>query len=116
MIELAPVAIIVLRGPGLQVEAFNPHAVELFATQEVIGHTVDEVFPDTEQTGFVKLIREAYRADETRQFARQQPNVDDTNRQATQSTFAFTIIPAHDSAGKVAGIIIYGDNAAAEGR
>ena len=112
MVALAPFYILVLRGPGLQVEAYNPRLAAFFEGRDVMGHSIEEVFTESSLTDLVGLIREAYRQDKTLTSQRKLQTAPDKQERAATAELAFVIVPTHDSNGKVDGIIVYGDDVA----
>ena len=109
MVELAPFYIMVLRGPGLIVEAFNPRYTKLLGGHVVQGRPLDEVFELFWDAGIaiVRLAREAYIQDSIRTTARTLIHLPKVNGKAIDSYFVYTIVPSHDAFGKVTGVVIY---------
>src|SRR6266487_948303 len=68
MVELAPFYIMVLRGPSLIVEAFNPRYTGLLGDRVVQGRPLDEIFELFWEAGIsiVRLAREVYQKDVVR--------------------------------------------------
>jgi chemotaxis methyl-accepting protein methylase/signal transduction histidine kinase len=116
MVELAPFYILVLRGPTLIVEAYNPRYARLLDARAVQGRPLDEVldlFWD-EGVEIVHRARDAYRLDmvlTTPRMLTHLPAHTSTGRdpQAKQQDyyFTYTIVPSHDANGRVVGVIIY---------
>ena len=109
MVELAPFYIMVLRGPGLQVAAYNSHYGRLFEGQAVEGRPLEEVFEHFWEGGMevVHLAHEAYRNDEIRTTTRIHTQPTMAHGATSESYLAYTIIPSHDANGKVSGVVIY---------
>src|SRR5215813_452176 len=107
MVELAPFYIMLLRGPGLLIEAFNKRSAGLLGGREVIGQPFAEIFAEPEMTELVNLAREAYREDQSRTTSRIRIRLPDERGKLIESYFVYTIVPAHDSVGKVDGLVIY---------
>lgn len=112
MVELAPFYILVLRGPSLIVEAYNPRYARLLDNRSVQGRPLDDVLDLFWETGIeiVHLARDAYRLDRV-QSARRilTPLVRGNSPQEVQEElyFRYTVVPSHDTLGKVDGVIIY---------
>src|SRR6266700_1605776 len=109
MVELGPYYIVVLRGPGLVVEAFNPRYAQFFEGQLVQGRPLQEIFEAFWEPGLalVRLALEAYYQDSVRIIPRMPTRLPDTGSDAAESYFTYTIVPSHDARGKVSGVIIY---------
>ncbi len=110
MVELAPFYILVLRGQGLLIEAFNAISSGLLGGREVIGQPFAEIFVEPEMAELVNLAREAYRTDESRTSSRIRTRLSDQRGKVTESYFVYTIVPTHDSEGKVDGLMIYAED------
>lgn len=112
IIELSPFYILALRGPSLIVEAYNPRHARLPENRPVQGRPLDEVIDLFWESGFeiIHLARDAYRLDRVQAAHRIQTHLTQTHHQTDtpeESYFSYTIVPAHDPAGKVDGVIIY---------
>ncbi len=108
MVELAPFYIMVLRGPSLIVEAFNPRYTGLLGDRVVQGRPLDEIFELFWEAGIsiVRLAREVYQKDVVRTSPRiliRFQKVDET----VENYFVYTIVPTHDAGGRVTGVVIY---------
>jgi two-component system CheB/CheR fusion protein len=108
-IELAPSHVLVLRGPALVVERYNPRYKELFGGKERRGRPLEEIFGGPETDEFVRLVREAYGGDEVKKTGRVSFRVPPDHGERTLEV-AHTIIPLHDGAGKVDGVVVYTEN------
>ncbi len=109
MVELAPFYIMVLRGPNLLVEAFNPRYARLMKGLEVQGKPLEVVFELFWEAGIpiVRLAHEAYQQDVIRTTPRMLTRLPKANGEAIESYFVYTLVPIHDAAAKVSGVIIY---------
>ena len=109
MVELAPYYILVLRGPSLIIEAFNPRYARLLEGRLVQGRPFDEVFEVFWESGLaiVRLAREAYAQDAVRTTPRTLTHVPKGQSGFVENYFVYTIVPTHDANGKVSGVIIY---------
>jgi two-component system CheB/CheR fusion protein len=110
MIELAPFYILLLRGPGLLIEAFNARSSGLLGGRDVIGQLFAEIFHEPEMAELVGLAREAYREDRPRVSPRIRTLLSDERGRTTESYFVYTIVPTHDSEGRVDGLAIYAED------
>src|SRR5262245_43249178 len=110
MVELAPLYIMLLRGPGLLIEAFNVRSAGLLGGREVIGQPCGEIFAEPEMAELVGLAREAYREDQSRTTSRIRTRLPDERGKMVEGYFVYTIVPAHDSEGKVDGLVIYAED------
>ncbi len=110
IVELAPFYILVLRGPTLIVEAYNPNYAHILEGRTALGHPVNEVMELfwEAQLGMtlIQQAREVYQRDEIRTL----PHTltpSQTQDEQEESYFVYTLIPSHDIHGHVNGIIIY---------
>jgi signal transduction histidine kinase len=110
MVELAPFYIMLLRGPGLLIEASNTRPEGLLGGREVIGHSFAEIFAEPEMAELVGLAREAYREDQLRTTSRILTHSSDEGGKMIESYFTYTIVPTHDSGRKVNGLVIYAED------
>jgi two-component system CheB/CheR fusion protein len=116
MVELAPVYILVLRGPTLIVEAYNPRYARLLDARTVQGRPLDEVLDLFWESGveIVHRARDAYRLDKVLTTPRMlthlpayTPTGHDPQGEQQEYYFTYTIVPSHDANNKVDGVIIY---------
>jgi len=112
IVELAPFYIMVLRGPSLVVEAYNPRYARLLENRMIQGRPLDEVIDLFWENGIevVHLARDAYRLDKilvTPRMRNHLPRSPKNHGESTENYFTYTIIPTHDALGKVIGVIIY---------
>src|SRR5215813_1480420 len=110
MVELAPFYIMLLRGPSLLIEASNTRPEGLLGGREVIGQPFAEIFAEPEMAELVGLVREAYRENQLRTSPRVRTHLPNERGKMTESYFAYTIVPTHDSEGKVDGLVIYAED------
>jgi two-component system, chemotaxis family, CheB/CheR fusion protein len=110
MVELAPFYIMLLRGPGLLIEASNTRPEGLLGGREVIGHSFAEIFAEPDMAELVGLAREAYREDQLRTTSRILSHSSDERGKMIESYFIYTIVPTHDSERKVNGLVIYAED------
>jgi len=115
MVELAPFYILVLRGPGLIVEAYNPRYAHLIDSQAVQGRPLEEVsnlfWEDEAGIKVARLAREVYRTGEAHTILRMPTHLPSGPGSRTEHLeeryFVYTIVASHDASGRVDGVIIY---------
>lgn len=119
MVELAPFYIMVLRGPNLIVEAYNPRYAQLLDQQAVQGRPLDEVIDLFWEKGLeiVHLARDTYHlnaAQETRRVLTRLRYTQDQPGGPQTSYFRYTAVPSRDPNGKVNGVLLYALDETAE--
>ncbi len=115
MAELAPFYILVLRGPNLLVEAYNPRYARLLEGRAVQGRPLEEVIDllwedPSVGVSIVRLARQVYRQEVAHTIPRVLNSLPDMSggvQEREESYFAYTIVPSHNVAGSVNGVIIY---------
>jgi two-component system CheB/CheR fusion protein len=109
MVELAPFYTMVLRGPNLRVEAFNPRYARILEGLIVQNRPLEEVFEFFWDSGgpIVRLAHEAYQKDTVCTTRRVLTYLPQAHGEPLERYFAYSIIPTHDSNRKVSGVIIY---------
>jgi two-component system CheB/CheR fusion protein len=109
VVERAPYPTLVLRGPALLIEMYNPRYARLFGGKNHVGRPLEEVFGGLEPDEFVRLVRESYKHDRTTTTDRLPFRF--LGRDGEQAAEAVhTIVPVHDSTGKVDGVVVYTKN------
>jgi two-component system CheB/CheR fusion protein len=109
IVERSPYYILLLKGPGLLVEMYNPRYRLMFEGRDGVGHPFDEIAVGAEMSELVRLSREAYRQDEPKRSQRTRFRIP-TERGDRVDYFVHTIVPVHDGAGRVDGVVIYTEN------
>src|SRR3989454_642411 len=109
MVELAPFYIMVLRGPNLIVEAYNPSYAQILKGRELHERPLEIVFELFWEEGIpiVRAAHEVFRQGITHTTPRVLTRVPNTNGGYSESYFVYTLVPSHDAGGKVSGVIIY---------
>ena len=109
MVELSPFYIMVLRGPNLVIEACNPRFTRLLGSRVVQGRPLDEIFDVFWEAGrsIISLAREVYYHDAARTIPRMLIHSQQEQNESVENYFMYTIVPTHDAAGKVSGVVIY---------
>jgi hypothetical protein len=110
IIEMAPLYILVLRGPALLVEAINPRYARLFEGRDAVGHPFEEAVPVGEQGALLNLIREAYQENVVRVTPPLPVPAGSMSDAPVSGSFVYTIVPSHDSSGRVDGVVLYAEN------
>src|SRR5437763_3745931 len=109
IIEHAPYYMLVMRGPSLLVERYNPRYRDLFGGSDNVGRPLEEVFGGPGTDELVRLVRECYSRDRAMTTVRMSFRI--TGERGEQvNDIVHTIIPVHDGEGKVDGIVIYAEN------
>lgn len=107
MVEMSPLYIMMLKGPALLVENFNPRYEQLLAGRDIKHRSFEEIFSGAEMEQFVATVKRSYTEDRTLMTPRMLTHVLDERGEQMESYFIHTIAPVHDSAGRVGGVIIY---------
>jgi two-component system, chemotaxis family, CheB/CheR fusion protein len=107
IVERAPVRVLLLDGPALVIKMYNPQYRGLFEGREALGRSLEEIFGDDgEAAALVREAREAYRRDEIRTTP-PLPLGRLSERDPGAALFVHTIVPLHDAAGNVDGVVVY---------
>jgi two-component system CheB/CheR fusion protein len=108
MVELAPFHIMVLQGPNLVVEALNPHYARALEDRKVHGKPLEEIaaafWPGLEP---LALAREVYFTNTLLTSSPLLALVPDENGGLIERLYAYTIVPTHNAAGMVDGVVMY---------
>jgi two-component system CheB/CheR fusion protein len=109
MVALAPFYILVLRGPNLQVTAYNPRYSRLMEGRDVQGRPLAEVAGQFWEggAGLVDLAHEVYRSDLPRTSSRVLTYIPNDRHEPVAGYFVFTVVPSHDAGGQVDGVVLY---------
>ena len=110
IIELAPFYLMVLRGPALTLDTFNPTYNQLLEGQLLRGRPLEQMLNSDSENNreIIKLAHQTYKSDRavtSSQLAVQKFAPEDEPGQP--ATFVFKFVPSHDMMGKVGGVIIY---------
>lgn len=109
MVELAPFYILVLRGPLLVVEAFNPRYTRLLGDRVVQGRLLEEVSELfwSDGVALLRLAHDVYSRDVVRITPRMLLHLPEGGSEPTERYFVFTLVPSRYAVGRVTGVIIY---------
>jgi two-component system CheB/CheR fusion protein len=111
MVELAPFYILVLRGPSLIVEAYNPHYAHSVENRPVQGQPLEKVVDLFWDTGLeiLHLARDTYHLDAPQSRSRVPTAFPkrDAGREQSKAYFTYASVPSHDASGRVDVVVIY---------
>ncbi len=109
IIELSPFYILVLRGPDLRVQAFNPRYTQISGERQIIGQPISQVAEVFwgQGTAVIDLARQAYIRDMSITSLQMLSSVTDPHGTVSEAYFTYRIVPLHDAANLVSGVIIY---------
>jgi two-component system CheB/CheR fusion protein len=110
MVELGPFDVIVLRGPILIVEAATARAARGAGGREIMGRPFAEVFDEPEMADLIGVINEAYQQGEVKVTPHMRRQSPDEEGKGIERYFVYTIVPTHDSDGKVDGVVVYAED------
>ncbi len=106
IIEVAPVAISIARGPEHRTEMMNAKSRDLIGGRDLIGMTARKAFPELEGQGILETLDEVYRTgvpfEGKEVFVQYRPTEDAEMRDAY---FDISYQPLRDTAGAVSGIL-----------
>lgn len=109
--ELSPFYILLLSGPNLIVETYNPSYARMLEGHVAKGHPLDEVmglFWDTRLgKTLMRQAHEVYQRDEVRTLPRVVTPHLEQQDDVEESYFVYTLSPSHDAHGNVDSVIIY---------
>jgi two-component system CheB/CheR fusion protein len=107
MVELAPFGMMILKGPGLVIEAFNPAATRVLATEEASGRAFEEVF--SADPVLIDGVRGAYRTGSVWTSPRRTIRLREGSSSGDERVMRFIAVPTRmdDSAD---GIVLYADD------
>lgn len=103
MVELAPFYVMVLRGPNLVVEPFNPRYAELLGSPLLRGRPIEQILNWSGRAEIVELAHRAFEQDKV--FS--SPAVFTQKPDTSESFLVHTVVPSHDINGRVSGVIVY---------
>jgi len=111
IVELAPLYILVLRGPNLIIDVYNSNSDNIFeglGAQDQPLSEVVELFLD-KRLGMTLLqtAHEVYQQDERRTIPRMLTTSPEQQDGTKESYFVYTLLPSHDAHGHVNGVIVY---------
>ncbi|HZM48924.1 MAG TPA: CheR family methyltransferase [Vicinamibacteria bacterium] len=110
MVELAPFCMMILKGPGLVIDSFNPAATRVLATEETRGRTFEEVF--AADAVLIDGVRGAYRTGTTWTSPRRRIQVRQGEGVGEQREFRFIAVPT-ELDGSTDGVVLYAEDLSA---
>ena len=104
MVELAPFGMMILKGPGLLVDAFNPAATRILATEDARGRAFEEVF----STDPVLLdgVRGAFRSGSVWTSPRRAIRLREGSSSGDERMYRFIAVPTRMD-GTPEGVVLY---------
>ena len=110
MIELAPFAMLLLKGPNLLVETANPRLQEMLPGRDLVGSPLEFVFEGAGSEELVARVTDSYKYNVPRVTPRIQINIANEHEEKVERFFVFTIVPTHESGDKVDGGVLYAED------
>jgi two-component system CheB/CheR fusion protein len=107
MVELAPFCMMIMKGPGLYIDALNPASTRVIANEDVLHRPFEEVL--AEDAVLVEGVRQAFRNDHVWMSGARKVKLRLGPDTGTERMFVFTAVPTHEE-GKVDGVVLYGDD------
>jgi hypothetical protein len=107
MVELAPFCMMILKGPGLLVDAFNPAATRVLATEDARGRAFEEVF--AADAVLIDGVRDAYRSGRVWTSPRRLVELRQGEGSGETRPFRFIAVPTQME-GTTEGIVLYGED------
>jgi two-component system, chemotaxis family, CheB/CheR fusion protein len=107
MVELAPFGIMILKGPGLVIDAFNPAATRVLATEDASGRAFEEVF--SADPVLIDGVRGAYRTGSVWTSPRRTIRLREGSSSGDERIMRFIAVPTRmDDVAD--GIVLYADD------
>jgi two-component system CheB/CheR fusion protein len=110
MVELAPFCMMILKGPALLIDAFNPSATRVLATEEARGHPFEEVFAS--DAVLIDGVRNAYRTGAVWTSPRRLITLREGEGSGEKREFRFVAVPT-EMEGTTEGIVLYAEDLSA---
>jgi len=110
MVELAPFCMMILKGPGLLIDSFNPAATRVLATEETRGRTFEEVF--AADAVLIDGVRGAYRTGTTWTSPRRRIELRRGESRGEPRDFRFIAVPT-ELDGATDGVVLYAEDLSA---
>ncbi len=107
MVELAPFGMMILKGPGLVIDAFNPAATRVLVTEDAGGRAFEEVF--SADPVLIDGVRGAYRTGSVWTSPRRTIRLREGSSSGDERTMRFIAVPTRiDDAAD--GMVLYADD------
>ncbi len=110
MVELAPFCMMILKGPGLLIDSFNPAATRVLATEHAEGRAFAEVFAG--DSVLARGVHEAYRTGTTWTSPRRQVTLRQGEGRGEDRPFRFIAVPT-ETEGVTDGVVVYAEDLSA---
>jgi len=110
MVELAPFCMMILKGPGLVIDDFNPAATRVLATAESRGRTFEEVF--AADSVLIDGVRGAYRSGTAWTSPRRRIKLRQGEGEGGERDFRFIAVPTQVD-GATDGVVLYAEDLSA---
>jgi two-component system CheB/CheR fusion protein len=107
MVELAPFCMMILKGPGLLIDTFNPAASRVLATEDAGGRAFEEVF--AVDAVLIDGVRNAYRSGTVWTSPRRLVELRQGEGSGETRPFRFVAVPT-EMEGATEGIVLYGED------
>lgn len=112
IVELAPFYSMMLHGPNLVVEAYNPRFAQQIEQQEVQGHPLEAVIDLFWENGqeIAQLVKDAYHLETVQKIRRVPTHLRHPQEQSGSLNnlyFSYIAIPARNHQGEVDGVLLY---------
>ncbi|HEY1011865.1 MAG TPA: CheR family methyltransferase, partial [Herpetosiphonaceae bacterium] len=109
IVELAPFYIMVLYGPRLLIEVFNPRYARLAEGRKIANRPLEDVAElFWKDRGLVELAQQVYQSDRTLSSPELIGYVPNERGELLERVFRYTMVPTHDVSGQVLGVVVYG--------
>jgi two-component system CheB/CheR fusion protein len=110
MVELAPFCMMILKGPGLVIDTFNPAATRVLATEESQGRTFEEMF--AADAVLIDGVRGAYRSGTSWTSPRRQITIRQGEGTGEEREFRIIAVPTQLD-GTTDGVVVYAEDLSA---
>lgn len=109
IMDHAPFSVLRLHGPDLLVETFSSHYARCVNGHEVRGRPLKDVFELFwgDDPSLLRLAKEVYRQDTPQTISRRRTHMPKVLGEAGEGEQVYTLVPAHETNGKVSGVILY---------
>jgi PAS domain S-box-containing protein len=106
ILSAIPTAITVTRGPEHIYDLVNPVYSALINGRDVLGHRLEEVFPQVKDNGFLEVFDRVYASGTTEQTSERQVFYDrNSNGTQAECFFSAFFAPLRDRAGRITGVV-----------
>lgn len=113
MVEHAPFKIMVVRGPNLIIEAYNPSFSRIFGSQKVAGQSLYGLATGGDLQQIVELVQQSYHNDVSLTVDGARQRASDDQSKVAEGQFIYTMVPVHEAGGRVDGVVIYAEDVTA---